>query len=57
MMKVTQHLEWLRENVNEYECASQLIPLLSQLELHRLNTGRQVRVVAANRLVKQMLFR
>ena len=29
----------------------------SQLELHRLNTGRQVRVVAANRLVKQMLFR
>ena len=57
MMKVTQHLEWLRENVNEYECASQLIPLFSQLELHRLNTGRQVRVVAANRLVKQMLFR
>ena len=27
------------------------------MELHRLNTGRQVRVVAANRLVKQMLFR
>merc|ERR1719410_1033154 len=29
----------------------------SQLELHRLNTGRQVRVVAAQRMVKQMLFR
>ena len=34
-----------------------LFLLSSQLELHRLNTGRQVRVVAANRLVKQMLFR
>merc|ERR1712107_568767 len=29
----------------------------SQLELHRLNTGRQVRVIAAQRMVKQMLFR
>ncbi len=29
----------------------------SQLELLRLNTGRQVRVCAANRLLKQMLFR
>lgn len=29
----------------------------SQLELHRLNTGRQVRVVAANRLLRQYLFR
>lgn len=31
--------------------------IASQLELHRLNTGRQVRVVAANTLLKQMLFR
>lgn len=29
----------------------------SQLELHRLNTSRQVRVVTANRFLKQMLFR
>ena len=29
----------------------------SQLELHRLNTGRQIRVVAANRLLRQYLFR
>jgi 20S proteasome subunit beta 2 len=29
----------------------------SQLELHRLNTGRQVRVCVANRLLKQYLFR
>ncbi|KAK7082708.1 Proteasome subunit beta type-7 [Halocaridina rubra] len=31
--------------------------MASQLELHRLNTGRQVPVVAANRMLKQMLFR
>lgn len=29
----------------------------SQLDLHRLNTGRQPRVITANRLLKQMLFR
>jgi 20S proteasome subunit beta 2 len=29
----------------------------SELELHRLNTGRQPRVVTANRLLKQLLFR
>lgn len=29
----------------------------SQLELHRLNTGREVPVVTANRMLKQMLFR
>jgi 20S proteasome alpha/beta subunit len=29
----------------------------SQLELHRLNTGRQVRLCVANRLLKQYLFR
>lgn len=29
----------------------------SQLELHRLNTGRVVPVVTANTLLKQMLFR
>lgn len=29
----------------------------SQLELHRLNSGRQVRVVAANRLLRQYLHR
>ncbi|RNA29868.1 proteasome subunit beta type-7 [Brachionus plicatilis] len=29
----------------------------SQLELHRLNSGRQVRVVSANRLLRQYLFR
>lgn len=31
--------------------------IASQLELHRLNTGRQVPVVAANTLLKRMLFR
>lgn len=31
--------------------------MASQLELHRLNTNRQVPVVAANRMLKQMLFR
>ena len=30
---------------------------MSQLELHRLNTGRQARVCTANRLLKQMLFK
>jgi 20S proteasome subunit beta 2 len=29
----------------------------SQLELHRLNTGREPRVCTANRMLKQMLFR
>jgi len=29
----------------------------SKIELHRLNTGRQPRVVTANRMLKQMLFR
>ena len=37
------------------EMTTQLIS--SQLELHRLNTGRIPRVVTANRLLKQMLFR
>ncbi|XP_050722980.1 proteasome subunit beta type-7-like [Eriocheir sinensis] len=31
--------------------------MASQLELHRLNTGRQVPVIAANAMLKQMLFR
>lgn len=31
--------------------------IASQLELHRLNTGRTVPVCAANTLLKQMLFR
>lgn len=31
--------------------------IASQLELHRLNSGRQVRVIAANRLLRQYLFR
>ncbi|CAD7080370.1 unnamed protein product [Hermetia illucens] len=31
--------------------------IASQLELHRLNTGRQVPVITANTLLKQMLFR
>lgn len=31
--------------------------IASQLELHRLNTGRQVRTVAANRMLRQYLFR
>ncbi|XP_075212726.1 proteasome beta2 subunit [Lycorma delicatula] len=29
----------------------------SQLELHRLNTGREVPVITANRMLKQMLYR
>jgi len=29
----------------------------SQLELHRLNTGRTPHVCTANRMLKQMLFR
>jgi 20S proteasome subunit beta 2 len=31
--------------------------IASQLELHRLNTGRTVPVVTANRMLSQMLFR
>lgn len=31
--------------------------IASQLELHRLNSGRQVRIEAANRLLRQYLFR
>ena len=37
------------------EMTTQMIA--SQLELHRLNTGRVVPVVTANRMLKQMLFR
>ncbi|XP_056011674.1 proteasome subunit beta type-7-like [Ostrea edulis] len=37
------------------EMTTQMIS--SQLELHRLNTGRKPRVCTANRLLKQMLFR
>ncbi|XP_046999998.1 proteasome subunit beta type-7-like [Schistocerca americana] len=37
------------------EMTTQMIS--SQLELHRLNTGRVVPVVTANRMLKQMLFR
>ena len=33
------------------------LQMSSQLELHRLNTGRQVKVATAIRLLKQMLFR
>lgn len=33
------------------------LQMSSQLELHRLNTGRQIKVATANRLLKQMLFR
>jgi len=39
------------------DCDKTTATIASQLELHRLNTGRQVPVVAANRLLKQMLFR
>ena len=39
------------------DCDKTTASISSQLELHRLNTGRQVRVVAAQRMVKQMLFR
>jgi len=37
------------------EMTTQMIS--SQLELHRLNTGRKARVCTANRLLKQFLFR
>lgn len=37
------------------EMTTQMIS--SQLELHKLNTGRTPRVCTANRLLKQMLFR
>ena len=39
------------------DCDKTTTMMESQLELLRLNTGRQVRVCAANRLLKQMLFR
>ena len=39
------------------DCDKTTGSISSQLELLRLNTGRQVRVVAAQRMVKQMLFR
>ncbi|KAK4304713.1 hypothetical protein Pmani_023357 [Petrolisthes manimaculis] len=39
----------------DLEMTTQL--MAGQLELHRLNTGRQVPVIAANSMFKQMLFR
>lgn len=39
----------------DLEMTTQLMS--SQLELHRLNTSREVPLVAANRMLKQMLFR
>jgi 20S proteasome subunit beta 2 len=39
------------------DCDKTTNTIASQLELLKLNTGRQVRVVAAQTLVKQMLFR
>ncbi|KAA0199222.1 hypothetical protein HAZT_HAZT001819, partial [Hyalella azteca] len=39
----------------DLEMTTQLMS--SQLELHRLNTGRQVLVRTANRMLSQMLFR
>lgn len=39
------------------DCDKTTTMMASQLELHRLNTGRQVRVCTATRLLKQMLFR
>jgi len=39
------------------DCDKTTTMMESQLELLRLNTGRQVRVCAANRMLKQMLFR
>jgi len=39
------------------DCDKTTNMIMSQLELHRLNTGRQVRMVVANRMLKQMLFR
>jgi 20S proteasome subunit beta 2 len=39
------------------DCDKTTKNISSQLELHRLNTGRQVPVCTANRIVKQMLFR
>jgi len=39
------------------DCDKTTTNISSQIELHRLNTGRQVPVVAAKEVVKQMLFR
>eukprot|EP00088_Acartia_fossae_P027895 TRINITY_DN28657_c0_g2_i1.p1 TRINITY_DN28657_c0_g2~~TRINITY_DN28657_c0_g2_i1.p1 ORF type:complete len:296 (-),score=59.97 TRINITY_DN28657_c0_g2_i1:405-1247(-) len=39
------------------DCDKTTKTIASQLELHRLNTGRQVPVAACSRLIKQMLFR
>ena len=39
------------------DCDKTTDTMASQLELHRLNTGRQVRLVTAVRMIKQMLFR
>jgi len=39
------------------DCDNTRATISSQLELHRLNTGRLVRIVAANGLDKQKLFR
>jgi len=39
------------------DCDKTTRNIASQLELHRLNTGRQVPVCTGNRIVKQMLFR
>ena len=39
------------------DCDKTTSQMESQLELHRLNTGRQARVCAAVRMLKQKLFR
>jgi len=39
------------------DCNKTTKTMASQLELHRLNTGRQVRLVTANKMLRQMLYR
>nr|AGN29650.1 proteasome subunit beta type 7 precursor [Acartia pacifica] len=61
--KVCQKLHYVAPNIycagagTAADCDKTTNNISSQLELHRLNTGRQVPVCAANRIVKQMLFR
>jgi len=61
--KNCEKLHYLAENMycagagTAADCDKTTKNISAQLALHRLNTGRQVPVVAANRLLKQMLFR
>lgn len=61
--KICEKLHYMAPNIycagagTAADCDKTTQTMSSQLELHRLNTGRQVRVVTANKMLRQMLYR